>query len=98
MTKTNSNRIEYKPHQLIGEYGCRYLEELEPQILKKKGKRRQYIRKALFQCGICSQSFTRGLDSVKSGNVKSCGCLKKYLFDRHLTKDDYLVFQEPHLT
>lgn len=51
-----------------------FIKELDP-IIKKGKTRTRKIRKALFRCR-CGEEITAGIDAVKCGNTKSCGCIK----------------------
>jgi hypothetical protein len=64
-----SARINYKIGDIIGT--CTYLEERESIVFGKSIK-----RKALFKCPNCNKEFEALLLGVKSGNTKSCGCLR----------------------
>ena len=62
-------RIEYNYMEPIGPYNIPYLREAE------KGQDKERRRRAYFQCPICQQEFVSIIKNVKSGNVRSCGCL-----------------------
>ena len=60
------NKIIYQKNELVGPWGCKYLEERPHK--KNRGRR------ALFQCGFCNQTFESEIGHVKRGSTRSCGC------------------------
>lgn len=58
--------IIYQKNELVGPWGCRYLEERPHE--KNRGRR------ALFKCGFCNNTFESEIQHVKKGDIKSCGC------------------------
>lgn len=61
-----SNKIEYK-HGHVFDNGVVYISE--------NGTTDTGLRKCWFQCH-CGRKFTTQMNNVKTGNTKSCGCLK----------------------
>lgn len=59
-------KIIYLKNELVGSWGCRYLEERPHE--KNRGRR------ALFKCGFCDQIFESEIGHVKQGATRSCGC------------------------
>ena len=69
-------KFEYFRGDIIGDYGIKYLEEKIPNTyITNKGKRNK-IRMALLECGKCKTTFAATIAAIRSGNTKSCGCLK----------------------
>jgi hypothetical protein len=67
-------KIVYEQGQLLGNHGVRYLEETEGVTKFSRGY--QYVqRRALFLCNGCKKEFCAYIHHVKSGNIKSCGCM-----------------------
>lgn len=64
-----SARLKYKIGDIIGT--CTYLEERPIVVFGNSIK-----RKALFKCSNCGKEFEALLLGVRSGNTKSCGCLR----------------------
>lgn len=58
----------YEKGWVVGHYGNVFIKEIEPT---KDGR-----RKALFQCGLCSNLFEARIDMISSNTIKSCGCRK----------------------
>lgn len=64
------NRIEYQPNQKIN--NLTFIREVESYISPSKNK----LRRAEFKC-YCNKKFVANISSVKSGQVRSCGCYKR---------------------
>jgi hypothetical protein len=69
-------RITYRYGQELGQYGIKYLKELQSTPKPNPKGYPCVERYALFLCGRCGKKFRSGINSVKTGKCKSCGCLK----------------------
>ena len=63
-------RIEYTEGQILGDYGIKYIKEVEPYIQPSNNKK---IRRAEFECS-CGKHFISRIAYIKNGHTKSCGC------------------------
>lgn len=73
----NNKRIQYEMNDPIGDNGIVYLREADP-VIKFKSEASgllMTIRKAVFRCH-CGKEFTNKIQQIKSGKVRSCGCLR----------------------
>ena len=52
----------------------RLIEDLGMRFMTEKSSRK--YRYGLYECQYCNKEFEGGVDSVKRGHIKSCGCLK----------------------
>ena len=52
----------------------RFIEDLGMRYPTEKSSRK--YRYGLYECQYCNKEFEGGVDSVKRGHIKSCGCLK----------------------
>ena len=63
--------------------GDKKVELLKPILLEDLGmlypteKSKRKRRYGIFKCGFCGNMFKTGVQEVKSGETKSCGCHKK---------------------
>jgi len=66
---------EYKKEEKIGE--CFFIKEMSPIVFEKTNtsNTKSTKRVALFEC-ICGKKFKCIISDIKSGNTKSCGCLR----------------------
>lgn len=71
-------KIEYQKGEQVGT--CTFVREAEPLIQPSKKKE----RKAVFLCE-CGSEFEALISHVKSGNTKSCGCMKNELISNART-------------
>lgn len=69
-------RKEYKPFQVVGPNGAKFIEEI-------KGDAK---RKALFFC-VCGNEFEARINNVQSGVTKSCGCIAGMALRTHGKSD-----------
>lgn len=63
-------KINYDCNQEIGNFGIKFLEEVDPIVYGVSGFR----RRAKFAC-LCGNSFVSLIEEVKRNTKKSCGCL-----------------------
>ena len=52
----------------------RFIKDLGMRFMTEKSSRK--YRYGLYECQYCNKEFEGGVDSVKRGHIKSCGCLK----------------------
>ena len=52
----------------------RLIKDLGMRFMTEKSSRK--YRYGLYECQFCNIEFEGGVDSVKRGHIKSCGCLK----------------------
>jgi len=73
-------KIEYKTNEKIG--NCFFIKEIEPYVSSNGQKK----RKVLVKCGECDNIFETLIESLKSKKTISCGCIRKEILSKTLSK------------
>jgi hypothetical protein len=72
--RESSRRVPYQPGQVVGNHGCKYLEEAAPSYATRGNGKSIPRRRALFECGGCCAKWEAILEKVKRDKIKTCGC------------------------
>lgn len=74
-----------KDHTNCTYHGCKFIEEIEPELRKKNGVCIQKRRRGRWLCE-CGRIFETRIDNITSGRTKSCGCKKMAAILKVITK------------
>lgn len=72
--RESSRRVHYQPGQVVGNHGCKYLEEAAPSYATRGNGKSIPRRRALFECGGCGVKWEAILEKVKRDKIQTCGC------------------------